>query len=296
MDRNRLLAYAKVTFAVVVWGGSFVATKVVLIDISPMTLVWLRFGIGTTVLGIFALPRGLVYLPKRNELPYLALLGFLGITFHQWLQSTGLVTSQASTTAWIVATTPIFMALIGRFYLKETLKLTQILGIVLAAVGGIVVVSAGNLASVITGKFGTPGDILILISSMNWAVFSALSTRGLKIYPAIWMLLYVIGLGWLFSSILFFAAGPGLSEIASLRLPGWVGVGFLGIACSGIAYIFWYDGIKTVTVSQVGAFLYLEPLVTVIVAGFILDEVFKSSSLIGGGAILLGVWLVNRKG
>jgi drug/metabolite transporter (DMT)-like permease len=104
----------------------------------------------------------------------------------------------------------------------------------------------------------------------------------------------VIGTGWLFSSVLFFAAGPGLREVALLRLPGWIGIGFLGIACSGIAYIFWYDGIKTVTVSRVGAFLYLEPLVTVIAAGLILGEAVKLSSFIGGGAILLGVWLVNR--
>jgi drug/metabolite transporter (DMT)-like permease len=73
-----------------------------------------------------------------------------------------------------------------------------------------------------------------------------------------------------------------------------MGIGFLGVVCSGIAYIFWYDGIKTVTISQVGTFLYIEPLVTVITAGLILGEAVKPSSLIGGGAILLGVWLVNR--
>ncbi len=125
-------AYAKVTFAVVAWGASFIATKVALQEVSPVTVVWLRFGIGVLILGVAALWRGQLALPQKKDLPYFALLGFIGITFHQWLQSTGLVTSQASTTAWIVATTPIFMAILGWFVLREKLTKIQILGIMLS--------------------------------------------------------------------------------------------------------------------------------------------------------------------
>jgi drug/metabolite transporter (DMT)-like permease len=282
LARRRLSAYAKVTFAVVVWGMSFVATKVALKDVSPMTVVWLRFGIGTLILGAAALQRGLYYLPTIKELPYLALLGFLGIAFHQWLQSNGLLTAQASTTAWIVATTPVFMALIGRFFLKETLRIGQVIGIALSAIGGVVVVSAGDLASLRLGKFGTPGDILILVSAVNWAVFSALSSLGLKKFPAIWMLFYVVAIGWFFSTVLFFAVGPGLSQVAALNPSGWAGILFLGIACSGIAYLFWYDALQSVPIAQVGAFLYLEPVITVIVAGLILNETVGLASLLGG--------------
>jgi drug/metabolite transporter (DMT)-like permease len=74
-------------------------------------------------------------LPKRHEWAYFALLGFLGITFHQWLQSNGLQTSEAGTTAWIVATTPVFMALLGWFVLKEGLGWLKITGIFLAFAG-----------------------------------------------------------------------------------------------------------------------------------------------------------------
>jgi drug/metabolite transporter (DMT)-like permease len=292
--RKLNLAYAKVSFSVVVWGASFIATKVTLSEVSPLTVVWLRFGIGTLILGLAALQRGQLTLPKLKDLPYLGLLGFIGITFHQWLQSTGLVTAQASTTAWIVATTPIFMALLGWGFLREKLKRTQIFGIALAATGVIAVVSEGNLASLAARKFGTPGDFLILVSAVNWAVFSALSRRGLKERPAVWMLLYVMGIGWGFVSILLFA-GPGLSEIRQLSHTGWLGITFLGVACSGLAYIFWYDGLQAIQASQVGAFLYLEPLVAVIVAAIILDEAILLVSLLGGGMILLGVWLVNRQ-
>jgi len=294
MTSNRWLPYIKVTFSVIVWGASFIATKVALREVSPVTVVWLRFGIGVLILGLANLQRGQLRLPNLKDAGYFALLGFIGITFHQWLQSTGLVTAQASTTAWIVATTPIFMAILGWSVLREKLERNQIFGIALAAMGVLLVVSKGNLGSLAIGQFGAPGDILILVSAANWAVFSALSRRGLGKHPAGWMLLYVMGFGWLFISALLFA-GPGLSEIGQLRLDGWLGIAFLGVACSGLAYIFWYDGLQAVQASQIGAFLYLEPLVAVVVAAMILGEPVLLVSLIGGGTILLGVWLVNRQ-
>jgi drug/metabolite transporter (DMT)-like permease len=293
MPLDRLRAYAKLTFSVVVWGASFIATKVVLREVSPITVVWLRFGIGVLVLALVNRLRGHIAAPTRKDAFYFALLGFIGITFHQWLQSTGLLSAQASTTAWIVATTPIFMALLGWSFLHEKLALSQVAGIGVAAIGVLLVVSEGNLVSLGIGRFGAPGDILILISAANWAVFSALSRRGLGHYPATWMLLYVMGFGWLFTSALLLA-GPGLSEIGRLGLHGWVGVAFLGLACSGLAYIFWYDGLQTIQSSQVGAFLYLEPLVAVLVAALVLGEPILWISLLGGATILLGVWLVNR--
>jgi drug/metabolite transporter (DMT)-like permease len=294
MDRNHLAAYAKILFSVVVWGASFIATKVALQEISPATVVWLRFGIGVLILGLAAFWRGQLTPPKMKDLPYFALLGVIGITFHQWLQSTGLVTAQASTTAWIVATTPIFMALLGWLVLREKLSKLQIFGIALATAGVLLVVSEGDLASLAVGQFGTPGDFLILISAPNWALFSTFSRRGLNEHPAGRMMLYVMGFGWLFTSILFFG-GPGISEISQLSINGWLGIIFLGVACSGLAYIFWYDGLQAIPASQVGAFLYLEPLVAMGVAAIILGEPILAVSLFGGGTILLGVWLVNRK-
>jgi drug/metabolite transporter (DMT)-like permease len=294
MPPEHLQAYTKLTFSVVVWGGSFIATKVVLREVSPFTVIWLRFGIGLLVLLLVNLGRKQLALPNAHQARYFALLGFVGITFHQWLQSTGLLTARASTTAWIVATTPIFMAILGRFFLDEKLDHSHIAGIGLAAVGVLLVVSQGELSALGVRRFGTPGDVLILASAANWAVFSALSRNGLGHYPATWMLLYVMAFGWLFVSVLFLA-GPGFSELGQLSLVGWLSVGFLGLACSGLAYIFWYDGLQAMQSFRVGAFLYLEPLVAVIVAALVLGESILMVSLLGGGTILLGVWLVNRK-
>lgn len=293
MSKPHFFPVLETIFAVLVWGASFIATKISLRDVSPITVVWLRFAMGVIILGIAVFATRQFALPKRNEWGYFALLGFLGIAFHQWLQSNGLVTSQASTTAWIVATTPVFMALLGWLILKEKLTWLQAVGIFIAASGVILVVSKGNLRSLALGQFGEPGDILILISSVNWAVFSALSRRGLKSYPAVRMMFYVMTFGWLFSGLLFFI-GPGLGEIGNLTTNGWLGIGFLGIFCSGLAYIAWYDALQALPTAQTGAFLNIEPLIAMGVAAIMLGEAITWASMLGGGIILFGVWLVNR--
>lgn len=293
MSESKTVPYLEALFAVIAWGASFIATKVALKDVSPITVVWLRFSMGVLILGIAVAMRRQFSLPNRSEWAYFALLGFLGITFHQWLQSNGLQTSEAGTTAWIVSTTPVFMALLGWIVLKEGLSWPKITGIFLAFAGVLLVVSKGDLTSVSVGRFGAPGDKLILVSAVNWAVFSVLSRRGLKSYPASLMMFYVMSLGWVFTSILFFA-GTNVSEIPNLTFEGWLGVAFLGIFCSGLAYIAWYDALQALSAAQTGAFLYIEPLVAVVAAFFVLGEPITFVSLLGGGIILLGVWLVNR--
>ena len=100
-------------------------------------------------------------MPPKKDLCYFALLGFVGISFHQWLQSTGLVTAQASTTSWLVSTAPIFMALLAWIFLKEKLGILSILGIGLSSLGVLLVVSNGDVASVFSGKIGNPGNVLV---------------------------------------------------------------------------------------------------------------------------------------
>jgi drug/metabolite transporter (DMT)-like permease len=293
MDQKHFLAYIEVTGAVIVWGASFIATKLALQDLAPVTVVWLRFAIGVVILGIATGLKKQFTLPHKKDILYLSLLGFLGITFHQWLQSTGLQTVQASTTAWIVATSPVFIAILSWLFLREKLLWMQIIGIALAAVGVLLVVSKGNLAAIFAGHFGTPGDILILISAPNWAVFSIISSYGLKKFPATQMMFYVMVIGWLLTSILFFSSG-NVADLRHLTFSSLMGIGFLGIFCSGLAYIAWYDGLQALPATQIGAFLYLEPLVAVLVAWAILGESLIPVTLLGGAVILLGVRLVQK--
>jgi drug/metabolite transporter (DMT)-like permease len=85
------------------------------------------------------------------------------------------------------------------------------------------------------------------------------------------------------------------NSLSHLSLSGWMGILFLGIFCSGLAYLFWYSALEKKDSSIVGMYLYLEPFVTLIGAYLLLNEGIQWITLIGGGMILLGVYLSTRK-
>ncbi|MFZ5880333.1 MAG: DMT family transporter [Chloroflexota bacterium] len=294
MSKSRLVPYLEATIAVVVWGASFIATKIAVGLISPIAVVWLRFAMGIPLIGAVVLLRKQFAWPKPQEWGYFALLGFIGITFHQWLQSNGLQTAQATTTAWIVSTAPVFIALLAWLTLKEKITLMQGAGVGVALLGVIVVVSKGDLGNFFAGQFGVIGDFLIFISAINWAVFSILSRRGLKEHPSTLMTFWTMTLGWLFTTLVFFAQ-DGLSELPKLDWNGWAAIIYLGLFTTGLAYIAWFDALASLPAAQTGAFLYIEPLTSLVVASFVLKEQITWASLLGGAVILFGVWLVNRE-
>ena len=147
MSRNRTVALVEGLAAVAIWGVSFIATKIALREIAPVTLVWLRFAMGVAVLAVAAAHRREIAALPPRDVVVLGLLGLQGISFHQWLQSTALVTSQAATSGWIVASAPVFIAAFAWLLLRERLpdssdlrqKLTgagkAVLGILLQATG-----------------------------------------------------------------------------------------------------------------------------------------------------------------
>lgn len=292
---RKFFPYLEALFAVGVWGANFIATKIALREASPATIVWLRFGMGVAVLGLAVWLRHQFAWPRGREWGYFALLGFLGVTFHQWLQATGLQTAAATTTAWIVATIPVFTALLGWAFLRERLGWVQGAGIVLAGLGTLIIVSRGDLAALARGGFGAPGDFLILISAVNWAVFSVLSRDGLQKHPAARMMFYVMLFGWGFAAAWLFGLGPGWSEMSRLSSDGWNSLIALGVFGSGLAYIAWYDALKALPASQLSVFIYVEPLVTMLTAALMLGENINLVSVLGGALTLTGITLVNWK-
>ncbi len=286
-------SYAEALAAALFWGASFVATKVALREISPVTLIFLRFGMGVVILA-FAVWRLRVFkLIGRRDWVLLAVLGAIGIPIHQGLQANGLVVTAATSVAWLVALTPVFTAILAWIFLSESFGATKTLGLFVAFVGAILVITKGAFTSDVLKLPSTTGDFLALASSLNWAIFTIASKPVLKrLHPTL-MITYVMVLGWLLL-LPFFASAQGWNEIGRLSIEGWLAVGFLGVLCSGLAYIFWYDALARLEASQTAAFIYIEPLVTVVVAAIVLGEFFTPIAFIGGLTILIGVYLVNR--
>jgi len=292
-QQRRTVALAKGLVAVVVWGASFIATKVALAEAAPVAVVWARFAIGLVVLALVTAARREATTVPPARLLVLALLGLQGVTFHQWLQSMALVTSEASTSGWLVASAPVFIVLLAALFLGERLTPWQVAGIVVASVGVLEVVTRGDLAALVSRGLPVPSDLAMLLSAGNWAVFSVLSRRLLAGQPATRTLLVVMLAGWLGTSALA-VAGDGLGQLGHVSLKGWAALAFLGVFCSGLAYILWYDALAGAPAAVVGALLYLEPLVAQIVATLLLGEQLRPATLLGGTGVLLGVWLVNR--
>jgi drug/metabolite transporter (DMT)-like permease len=292
MQRGEGIPLLEGLFAVVVWGASFIATKIAVAEAAPVTVVWLRFASGVAILGgVVAARREWARLSGRT-LVLFAALGALGITFHQWLQSNALLTARASTSGWIIATTPVFIAVLAAAVLRERLGGRAWLGIVLAAAGVPLVVARGGLGALLGGDSWSTGDVMMLISAPNWAVFSVASRGLLRRHPAARALLLIMTFGWLFTSVQF-AFGPGLADLGRLSGRGWAAVLFLGVACSGLAYLAWFDALHKLSASRTGALLYLEPLIATAVAAAVLGEPITATIVLGGAVILLGVWLVE---
>jgi drug/metabolite transporter (DMT)-like permease len=290
---SETLNRAKALVAAVFWGASFVATKAALREIHPITLIVLRFGLGIIVLAFAAWRSRVFRMVAARDFVFLAILGAISITIHQGLQANGLLFTTASSMAWLVALTPVFAAILAWIFLSEPFGTVKILGLGVAFIGAIGVVTKGVLSPETLRLPSTTGDLLALASSLNWAIFSVASKPLLKRLPPTLMMAYVMLLGWVFV-LPFFAAAQGWSEISQLSLAGWLALAFLGIACSGLAYIFWYDALAQFDASQVAAFIYLEPLITVGVAAVVLGEAFMPITFFGGLMILVGVYLVNR--
>lgn len=289
-----LRARLGVLFTVVAWGASFTAVKTALAVCSPLSVIWVRFTIGTAILGLLTFCRKDRALPRGRSWGLLALLGFLSVPFHNLLQATGLRTAEAASSAWIVATSPAWVALLGWLFLKESLGLRGVLGMILAAGGVLLVVFRHRGLPVPVADALSLGNLLVLASAVNWAVFSVLSRQALQRFSPLWTTTWMMGLGWVMTTALYLPSGLW-RELASLPPAVWRALAFLGVFCTGFGYAFWYEGLRHLPAAQVGSFLFLNPLSATGVAAAVLGEPL-SWALAGGGALVLaGVTLVNRR-
>jgi drug/metabolite transporter (DMT)-like permease len=277
--------------AIVFWGVSFVATKAVVAQISPVALIFARAGIATAFLAAVLALRGARPLPPRDALGPLALLGFVGVAFHQTLQAYALTLTTAVNTGWLIGLTPIWSALLSAWTLRERFGPSKLLGLALGFAGAVVVVTRAGAAPL--GLPSTRGDLLILASTLNWALYTVLGHGTLKRLGPMRATLGAMLFGWLMLVPLFVQAGA-FRDYARLSPAGWAGVLFLGIACSGLGYLFWYGALARVEASRVAAFLYLEPLVTLAAAVVLLREPVSAATVLGGLLLLVGVVLVQN--
>jgi drug/metabolite transporter (DMT)-like permease len=278
--------------SVVIWGASFALTKQVLGELSVDTLVFARAVLGTALVGGMVAVRGGFVRVRRRDVGALVALSLAGNVLPQWLQGQALVRSTAANTAWLVALSPVVTVVLARWLVGERLA-GKVAGIAIAFLGALLVVSGGGSLAASVDLPTTRGDVLTLVSTVSWALYTIYGRRFVAGYPAAVAMLHLLAV----SVLVFlpgFVARAGWQELAALSPSGWACVLFLGLGCSGLGFTLWYAALEAMDASQVAAFIYIEPLVTQALARAMLGEPLRPATLLGGAAILLGVWLVSR--
>lgn len=287
-------AYAELLLCVTFWGASFASMKIATRELDPFLAVWFRIALGLFILTPAVFMRGEFRMPRRREIVPLFLLGCLGVVFHQNIQFIAMMTAGVANANWLIAGTPSIVAVLGWLFLKEKLNRTAILGLLVSGVGVLLVVGFGTRGMAMF-KLGGRGDALMAISTVNWAVFQIVSRVLASTKPptfvAFWMNIAAIAV----QTAIVAAMGPDFSQVAGLSRTGWIAVFFLGCICSGLCYIMWYDGLSVLPAAKVAAFQFLQPILGVAVAYFLVGERFTPFIFAGGALIILGVWMVNRR-
>ena len=263
---------------------------------NPFTLLTLRFGIGGFLLLLVQLQKDRRFLKAFSFKDWVSIifLAIVGISGHTLLQAFGLLYTTAINTGWIVAIMPIFITIAARFYSGEAITLRKIGGIVLGFLGIFLVISKG-VFSISIFRFGsTFGDFLVLISALTWTAFTVGGRGFVSRFSPLAAITPIMILGC-FITFPFTLLKWEWNILFHLSLSGWISILFLGIFCSGLAYLFWCSALEKKDSSIVGMYLYLEPLITLIGAYFLLNEEIRWVTLVGGGMILLGVYLATRK-
>ena len=200
--------------------------------------------------------------------------------------------TSASNTGWIIGIVPVIMAIMGFLIYKERMTLMQIIGAFLAFSGLIVLISKGDLGSI--NFISNYGDLLVLGSAFTWSIYSFYGRKVTLDYPPSLTILYLfITMFVLLTPVTI--SSDLLKSVNSLSAIDWSALIFLGIFCSGIAYVLWAESMKELPANRVGAFLYLEPFVTVFTAWILLNEEITLLMLGSGIVIIVGVIMVNRK-
>jgi len=281
--------------AVVFWGVSFIATKIALREVHPFTLLTLRYAIGALLLILFQLARGRAILNifSPREWIHIFILASLGVSGLGLLQAYGLLYTTAIHTGWIIAVNPILIILSARFFLGEPITPRKISGIFLGFCGVFLIISKGVFSLSLFRLASTFGDLLILASALAWTAFTIGGKGFISRFPPLATVTAIMMSGCLIVLPLSLLIGEW-GNLAHLSLMTWAGIFFLGIFCSGLGYLFWYSALEKRESGVVGIYLYLEPFVTLIGAYFVLHEEVQWITLMGGGMILIGVYLATR--
>jgi len=286
-------AYLAALGAALLWGASFLLTKVILTEVGPMTTAALRWAVAAVALlavslatrrGRAALGRGL----RQDGWTFVG-LGLVGVSLFYALQNLALVYTTSVDVGLIMNGFPILTAVLGVWMLGEHFTRRAVGGLIMATVG-VTFISLGGVGSYESAaQARLLGDALAILATLLWALYIVGGKRTVTAYDP----LVVTTLAGLFGALLLLPMAAW--EGPTLRLSAGVWMAVLGLALgSGAAanWLWWYAAYR-LPVSRAGVFLYITPVVSTVLGVAVLGEPLTAATAAGAGFVVCGVMLVQ---
>jgi drug/metabolite transporter (DMT)-like permease len=289
----RKRGYIALFISLLIWGSTFIITKVVLREIAPLQLTGLRFLIAFVMLAPLAARQGF-RLRQIFEWKYI-LFGLTGTTLYYALQNVGMTYTSVSSTSLILSITPALTTLLAVLFLKERLNGWQITGLVLVTIG-VILVNLDGSSTAQSAESSNPllGNFMIFCSALAWAVYTI---QGRKMAHT--------------SALVITAASTGAGALLLLPFVGWeihtqglvqslslmsaLEILYLGLAASALTTYLWNYALHYLSASEASAYLNLVPIIGV-GTSYLLGEQPPLIQIAGGLLAILGVLLSSRSG
>jgi drug/metabolite transporter (DMT)-like permease len=288
--------YAKLVSVTAIWGGTFIAGRIVAAALPPMTAASIRFAIAVCLLLVLAWKRegGLPRLSKQ-QIGATAALGLTGIFLYNVCFFSALHHMPAGRSALFVALNPIVTALAAAVIMRERLTGLKWAGIGVAFLGAAIVITRGEPLQALHDMSQSVGvgELFMLTAASCWAAYTLVGRAALKgltplaatTYAALWGLLFLaIGATTEFGTI----------DWSGVDWKVWASVSYLGAFGTVIAFVWWYEGVKAIGASRTAVFNNLVPVFGISLAAMMLGEQVLASMVTGGVLVAAGVTLTNR--
>jgi drug/metabolite transporter (DMT)-like permease len=288
---SKLLPYIVMAlFSALVWGTTFVSTKVLLQHgLTPTAIFFYRFLLAYLSIWFFC-PKRLWADNKKDEFLFFC-MGLTGGSLYFITENTALKITLASDVSLILCTTPLITAFLSHFYVKgERLKKSLVYGSLIALTGVALVVYNGSFIL----KISPWGDILTLTAALMWGFYTIILKRFDTRYPVLFITRKVFFYG-LVTLLPFFCFSPQTVDTAILSQPVvWGNLLFLGLIASMLCYILWNTAVKHLGAIRTSNCLYFIPIVTLITSAAVINETVTPIALLGAALILTGVYLAEK--
>ncbi len=273
----------------VLWGLSFLSTKVAVASLPPMTIAAARFVVAVILLYALALGTREELRLRLRDLPLMALGGLSGVTLYFLCENTGIALLTASESSLIIGTIPVLTMLADRLAFGTRLRARSYVGALVSFAGIALIV----LPSIGGGSSSLAGYLLMGGAAACWVVYALvtkpLGTKYGHVAITFWQSLF-----GLLGCIPF-----ALAESPSWRMPSLpvaLNVLYLGVFCSAVGYWLYVVAIDRLGAGTTSVFLNLVPVVSVGAAFFLLGERLGAISLAGGAVAIGGVYLATSPG